>query len=192
MNDRALRVLSRLYEEDARQREVGLPSAQRTRNLTRESGRFLQMLAIATGARRVLEIGSSNGVSTIWLAIAMKTTGGHVTGTELRVERAAEANRNLDEAGLAAFGRVHPGPAAATIAGLDGQVDLVFIDAEKEDYITHFTAAWPLVRLHGLVIADNVTSHDLARYQTMVRELSDAQTLTLPLDSGLEVTLKTG
>ena len=82
MDERVLTVLDRLYADDARQRSEGLPVEQRTRNLTRASGEFLKMLAKAMRATRVLEIGSSNGVSTIWFAMAMREPGGRVIGSE--------------------------------------------------------------------------------------------------------------
>jgi predicted O-methyltransferase YrrM len=94
------RVLVRLYAEDHEQRRQGLPTEKRTRNIDIESGRFLFTLVLGLQSRRVLEIGSSNGVSTIWLAAAMSRTGGYVHGTEVIPERVALANRNLVEAGV--------------------------------------------------------------------------------------------
>ena len=140
IDERVDAVLDRLYAEDAAQRAAGLPSSQRTRNVDRETGRWLALLVRATNAREVLEIGSSNGVSTIWLAAAARQNGGQVTGTEILPERAAEANRNLAEAGLDAVARVVAGDARETVATLPGPFDLVFIDAEKDDYVDHFAA----------------------------------------------------
>jgi predicted O-methyltransferase YrrM len=188
----AEQTLAELYESDAAQRAAGLPSARRTRNLDRESGRFLRLLAIGMRAQAVLEIGSSNGVSTIWLASAMRETGGTVTGTELLGERAAAANDNLGRAGLAEFGRVIAGDARETVRGLVGPFDLVFIDAEKDDYVAHFGAVLPLVRRGGLIVADNVTSHDLSAYQAFLRDQPGIECVTLPLERGLEITTKVG
>lgn len=190
MTPEALQILDRLYAEDAAQRAAGLPSSQRTRNVERETGHFLNLLARSLAARAVLEVGSSNGVSTIWLADAVRTTGGTVIGTELLEERAAEANANLAAAGLADAARVIPGDAQATLGTLDGPFDLLFIDAEKEDYVGHFAVAFPLLRPGAVVIADNVISHDLSAYQAMLRARPDVETVTLPLDRGLEYTLK--
>jgi predicted O-methyltransferase YrrM len=186
----AAAVLDRLYREDDEQRRAGLPSSSRTRNVSVETGRFLSLTARAMSAKTVLEIGSSNGVSTIWLALAMSATGGHVIGTEILPERVKEANANLAEAGLAEFGRVVLGDARETVASLTDPLDLVFIDAEKDDYVEHFEAAFPLLRSGGLVLADNVTSHDLGRYQAMLRARDDVETVTLPLERGIEFTCK--
>lgn len=192
MNPEARAVLDRLYADDARQREQGLTSAQRTRNLNAETGAFVNLLAQAVGARRILEIGSSNGVSAIWWAAALAETGGQLIGTELMPERAAAANDNLAAAGLAGFGQIVSGPAGATIKTLSPGFDIVFIDAEKDDYLGHFGAAFPLLRAGGLVIADNVISHDLTNYQKMLRSRPDVQTSTVPIGQGIEISLKLG
>jgi caffeoyl-CoA O-methyltransferase len=191
IDERAEAVLERLYTEDAAQRAAGLPSSQRTRNLERDTGRWLALLARATDAREVLEIGSSNGVSTIWLAAAAQHNGGRVTGTEILPERAADANRNLADAGLDAVARVVAGHARATVASLPGPFDIVFIDAEKDDYVDHFQAVADRVGLGGLILADNVISHDLSDYQAMLRSRSDVETVTIPIGRGVEFTLKT-
>ncbi|MCC7023750.1 MAG: DUF1442 domain-containing protein [Thermomicrobiales bacterium] len=185
-------VLDRLYDEDAAQRAAGLPSSQRTRNVDRETGRWLNLLVRATGARSLLEIGSSNGVSTLWLAAAAVETGGTITGAEILPERAAEANANLAAAGLDAVARVLVGDAAESVSEAGAPFDFVFIDAEKDDYIAHFLQVIDLVLPGGLILADNVISHDLTAYQAMLRERDDVETITMPIGRGIEFTLKTG
>jgi caffeoyl-CoA O-methyltransferase len=191
IDERIEAVLEQLYAEDAAQRAAGLPSSQRTRNVERETGRWLALLVRATKAREVLEIGSSNGVSTIWLAAAARQNEGRVTGTEILPERAAEANRNLAAAGLDTIAQIVAGDARTTVASLSGPFDLVFIDAEKDDYVDHFVAVVDQVRPGGLILADNVISHDLSAYQAMLRARSDVKTVTIPIDRGVEFTLKT-
>ena len=190
MTPEAEAVLKRLYAADRAQRDAGLPSAQRTRNVGRETGRFLSLLAMSMGVGSVLEIGSSNGASTIWLALAARETGGTVVGTELLPERAAEANANLREAGLGEAARVIGGDARMAIARLPGPFDLVFIDAEKDDYVDHFLAVVDRVRVGGVVVADNVVSHDLSAYQAMLRGRRDVATVTVPLERGVEFSVK--
>ena len=190
ISERAWATLKRLYADDARQRAAGLPAAVRTRNLDRESGRFLAISVVATGARRIVEVGSSNGVSTIWLASGAARTGGTVTGTELLPERAGEANRNLPEAGLGRVAEVIAGDAGVTLLAFAEPIDLLFIDAEKEDYPAHFLAVVEKIRPGGLILADNVLSHDLSAYQSLLRERPDVETTTLPLERGIEVTVK--
>ena len=191
IDERVEAVLERLYAEDAAQRAANLPSSQRTRNVERETGRWLALLVRATNAREVLEIGSSNGVSTMWLAAAARLNGGRVTGTEILPERAAEANQNLAAAGLNTIARVMAGDARATVASLPGPFDLVFIDAEKDDYVNHLEVVAGRVRPGGLILSDNVISHDLSAYQATLRIRSDVETVTVPIGRGVEFTLKT-
>jgi predicted O-methyltransferase YrrM len=183
-------VLDRLYADDARQRAEHLPTPQRTRNLNYATGEFVNLLAKALNAKRILEIGSSNGVSTLWWGLAMVEAGGKVTGTELIPARAAEANANLKAAKLDAFAHVLAGPAGESVKRLDPGFDILFIDAEKEDYPAHFAAAFPLLRAGGVLIADNMISHDLSDFQQMLRSRSDIQTSTVPIGQGIEIALK--
>ena len=190
MDSRVTAALERLYAEDAAQRAANLPSSRRTRNVDRETGRWLALLVRATGAREIVEMGSSNGVSTIWLASAARDNGGRVTGTEILPDRAAAANRNLAEAGLDDVARIVPGDARATARTLPGPIDLVFIDAEKDDYVEHLLAVIDRVRPAGLILADNVVSHDISAYQELVRGREDLETVTIPIARGIEFTLK--
>ena len=185
MNDpRVVAALDRLYAEDAAQRDAGLPSSQRTRNVDRETGHWLFLLARAAAARAILEIGSSNGVSTTWLATAAGASGGTVTGTEILPERAAEANENLRAAGLDGRATVVAGDARETVTSLAGPFDLVFIDAEKDDYAGHFLGLIEKVRPGGLILADNVISHNLSAYQELLRARADVETVTVPIGRG--------
>src|SRR5690606_21039661 len=103
---RAQAVLDRLRAADQAQRDAGLPQSRRTRNITAPTGSFLYATVRATGARRIFEMGSSNGYSTIWLALAARELGGWVVGSEILPERVEAANRNLAEAGLAEVAEV--------------------------------------------------------------------------------------
>src|SRR5690606_25413393 len=109
----------------------------------------------------ILEIGSSNGVSTIWLALAARESGGHVVGPEVREDRAREAKSNLAAAGLGNVATVRAADALLTVPTLAGPYDFVFIDAEKDDYTQHIRNVIDLVAPNGLIVADNVVSHDL-------------------------------
>jgi predicted O-methyltransferase YrrM len=183
-------VLDRLYEEDAAERAAGLPSSQRKRNVEAETGQFLCMLARATEAWSILEIGSSNGVSTIWLAVAALEGGGHVFGLEIDPLRAEEAKANLEAAGLADVATVRCCDALAEVPEMEGPFDLVFIDAEKQDYALHIQNVIDLLKPNGLIVADNVISHDISDYQQFVRDRADVETIKLPLNRGLEFSLK--
>lgn len=186
-------VLDRLRQEDQRQRDAGLGVSERTRNATAPTGLFLYSTARAAGARSIVEMGSSTGYSTIFLALAARENGGKVIGSEVRPERVEQANANLAEAGLAEVAAVQLGDAVEIARGLvPGSVDLVFIDAEKDDYSRLFLAIIDRVRTGGLILTDNVVSHDCSVYLEMLRARSGIITQTLPFERGIELTLKRG
>ncbi len=117
-------------------------------------GRFLELLVFGTGARRVLEIGTYSGYSSISMAAGLPS-GGHIDTCEISERHAAVARRYIEQAGYADRITVHVGPALETIAGLDGDFDLVFIDADKENYLNYYDAVLPRLSERGLIAADN-------------------------------------
>ncbi|MFQ5342909.1 MAG: O-methyltransferase, partial [Anaerolineae bacterium] len=130
-------LLREIEERDKRERALGLPPQERGRSITREVGQFLNLIAKAAKAREFLEIGASIGYSTIWLGLAAQANAGQVLSLESEEARAAQARRNLAQAGLDEVVTVHTGRAEAYLAGLspdDRQFDFAFLDAEKEDY----------------------------------------------------------
>jgi predicted O-methyltransferase YrrM len=117
-------------------------------------GRFLEFLVRATGARRVLELGTFTGYSSISMARGLPD-GGRVTTCDVNEETNAIARRYAEEAGVAHRIEYRLGPALETIAELDGPFDLVFIDADKENYRNYYEAVLPKVAPNGLILADN-------------------------------------
>ena len=130
---------------------AGLPAIQITAN----QGHFLQILVRLTGARRVLEIGTLGGYSTIWLARALGP-GGRVTTLEVEPKHAEVARANLARAGLAGVAEVRVGPALETLPQLDGPFDFVFIDADKVNTPEYFAWAVRLSRPGSVIVVDNV------------------------------------
>jgi predicted O-methyltransferase YrrM len=132
----------------------------RWRNVEPETAEMLAVLVRATRARRILEIGTSNGYSTIWLADAAQATGASLTSLDTEPSRSALARENLARAGLGHVADLRTEDAAAALrAAPDGAFDLVFLDAERDAYVAY----WPdLVRVlapAGLLAVDNVVSH---------------------------------
>ena len=117
-------------------------------------GRFLEMLVAATGARRVLELGTYSGYSAISMAAALPP-GGHIDTCEADEEHAAVARRYIDEAGYADRITIHMGPALETIERLEGEFDFVFIDADKVTYVAYYEALLPRLAERGLMAIDN-------------------------------------
>jgi len=117
-------------------------------------GRFLQFLVWSLRARRVLEIGTYSGYSSLSMAGGLPE-GGRIDTCELDDEHAAVARRYIERAGLADRITVHVGPALETVQRLDGPWDFVFIDADKEGYPDYYEAVLPKLSEHGLIAADN-------------------------------------
>ena len=117
-------------------------------------GRFLELLVFARGARRVLELGTYSGYSSISMAAALPA-GGRIDTCEVDERHAAVARRYIAEAGYADRITVHLGPALETIGRLEGEFDFVFIDADKENYVNYYEAVLPRLSERGLIAADN-------------------------------------
>ena len=127
-------------------------------NVSATGGQLLHLLALVSGARRILEIGTLGGYSAIWLARALPADG-KLISLEISDHHAFVARRNLAQAGLADKVEVRVGPALATLTAMEeageAPFDLVFIDADKEGYIAYLPKAVALVRAGGLILADN-------------------------------------
>ena len=120
----------------------------------RLEGQFLAFLVRATGARRVLELGTFTGYSSISMALALPA-GGHIITYDIEPETTAIARRYAEEAGVADRIEFRLGPALDAISGLDSPFDLVFIDADKENYVNYYEATLPLLDDGGVMIVDN-------------------------------------
>lgn len=144
-----------LAEALAASEEAGLPPIA----VSPLQGRLLSLLARSVGARRILEIGTLGGYSTIWLARGL-AEGGRLVTAELEPHHAEVARANLARAGLAERVEVRVGPAADTLRALADELadpfDLVFIDADKGGYPEYFELTLALVRVGSVIVADNV------------------------------------
>jgi predicted O-methyltransferase YrrM len=189
LDDRVRAVLARLEAEDADERERGLPSEQRSRQVARSTGQFLFALVAPQTDCEVLEIGGSRGYSTIWLAAGVRYLGGRVLSLEADAAKAAAWRRNVEEAGLGDTAELIEGNAFEALPAIDDVFDIVFIDAEKEDYESLFALARPKVEPGALLVADNVLSHaeTLAGYSRHRQADPTLVSVTVPLDRGLEL-----
>ena len=120
-------------------------------------GRFLELLVYALGARRVLEVGTFTGYAALSMAAGLRA-GGHIDTCEVDGERAAFARRYIERSEHAERITIHVGPALETIAGLEGEFDFVFIDADKGGYVDYYEAVLPRLSDNGLIAADNTLS----------------------------------
>ncbi len=123
-----------------------------------ETGRMLRLLAEATGAKKVVEIGTSTGYSGLWTCLGLRTTGGRLTTFELDPGRAEQARKHFQEAGVDTLVDVVVGDAHENVKKVTGPIDLLFLDADKEGYADYLKTLLPLVRQGGLIAADNIGS----------------------------------
>jgi predicted O-methyltransferase YrrM len=189
LDDRVRAVLARLEAVDAAEREAGLPSELRARQVSPTTGRFLFALVAGQAGCEVLEFGGSRGYSAIWLASAARILGGRVLSVELDPQRAEVWRANVAEAGLDEWAELVEGNALEVAEKLDDTFDVVFIDAEKDDYERLFELARARLEPGGLVVADNVLSHveTLGAYSAARQADPDLVSVTVPLDRGLEL-----
>jgi predicted O-methyltransferase YrrM len=181
LDERVRGVLARLEAEEPR------PPAMPVRPTT---GRFLFSLVAPQPDCEVLEVGGGRGHSTIWLAAGARLLGGRVVSLERDPETADDWRRNVVEAGLEEWAELIEGDALETLQEIEDVFDVVFLDARKDEYERYFGLVRQLVDPGGLVVADNVLSHEevLGAYSRARQADPSLVSVTLPLDSGLELT----
>jgi predicted O-methyltransferase YrrM len=191
LDDRVRSVLARLEAEDAREREEGVARELRSRQVAPATGRFLFALVAPQWDCEVLELGGSRGYSTIWLAAGVRHLGGRVLSLECDPKKIDAWRTNIADAGLEDWAELVEGDAHETLPGIDDVFDLVFLDAEKEDYERLFQLARDKVEPGALVVADNVLSHadTLGAYSRARQEDPTLESVTVPLDRGLELSV---
>lgn len=191
LDDRVRAVLARLEAEDAAEREAGLPAAERSRAVEPTTGKFLFSLVAPQTDCEVLELGGSRGYSTVWLAAGVRNLGGHVLSVEHDPLKVDAWRRNIADAGLEDWAELIEGDAKEVVPGIDDVFDLVFLDAEKEDYEVLFHLARAKLEPGALVVADNVLSHVevLGAYSRGRQEDPTLLSVTVAHDRGLELTV---
>jgi caffeoyl-CoA O-methyltransferase len=161
-------------------------------NVTTREGRVLRQLTEAMGAKRVVEIGTSSGYSTIWLALAVRSTGGKVFTHEIDPEKVKMARANFKKAGVDDLITVIEGDAHQTVKQHKEPIDVVFFDADKKGYVDYLEKLLPLVRPGGLILG-----HDMhrpmpdPRYIEAVTKNPELETSFIMMESyGISMTLK--
>ena len=156
------------------------------------TGRLMNLLAREAGAKVILEIGTSYGYSTLWLAEAARAAGGRVITLEVHAGKQDYARERMDRAGVAGFVDFRLGDAVESLANLETPVDFVLLDLWKDLYVRCFDLFYPRLNPGALVVADNMLFPETARthaavYRTHVRSKPDMQSMLLPVGSGLEI-----
>ncbi|MCG3209425.1 MAG: hypothetical protein FOGNACKC_03049 [Anaerolineae bacterium] len=174
-----------LEEIDARDREDGTPRMQRLRQITPDTGKFLALLLANTPAGPVIEIGTSAGYSTLWLALACRQTGRKITTFEVLPEKAELAAATFRRAGVEDTVELVPGDVRDYLPQM-GAVSFCFLDAEKEVYAACYEAVIPKLVRGGLLVADNAINHRQMLAPMLNRALTDARVdaLIVPVGKG--------
>ncbi len=162
-------------------------------NISPREGLYLYDLVVKSHLQRGLEIGTSNGYSGIWIASAMRATGGHLLTIEIDEERAQLARDNFKAAGVEPYVTLDRADALQEIPRLKGPFDFVFIDASKEDYVRYLDMVVPLVAPGGVIVAHNVKDmadqlHDFIAKVKTSRELRT--TFADPGPGGFSISVK--
>ena len=160
---------------------------RRMLNITRDTGEFLAVLVCATAARRVLEIGTSNGYSTLWLADAARAIGGSVTTVEVAEYKIGLATTNFARCGLSPFIKLVHEDAGRLLQQSDpGAYDLIFLDSERPQYPGWWPHIRRVLRPGGLLIVDNAISHvdQMAPFVALVTADPQFATSLVPVGNG--------
>lgn len=166
--------------------------SKRMLNITPETGQLLWILLRAIDAKRVLEIGTSNGYSTIWLADAIAESGGRVITLERSADKIGMADAQLQQAELRDAVEIVEGAALDSLNELEGEFDLVFLDADRGSYLDYLPLIVERLRPGGLLVTDNVTSHpeEVAAFLEAVQAEERLATVTVPIGKGEEISVR--
>jgi caffeoyl-CoA O-methyltransferase len=187
-------VLDRLERQDSLQRKQDLPRRKRLRQVTPDVGRFLHTLVLCTRPRFILEIGTSGGYSTMWLATAARSIGSTVVTLEIDPAKVRLAASNLREAGLDDAVTIVQADAFDYLRDRREPVDFVFLDAEKDDYLPYLDLIVPLLPAGGLLVADNILSaaKELVEFRRRAESDPRLSTVVVPIPRGELLAVKIG
>ena len=187
MNDLLEALKSELERFGQANDDATAERSRRMLNVTRDTGEFLSVLIRATGARGVLEIGTSNGYSTLWLAEAVRATGGSVTTVEFSEYKVGLASATFACSGLGSLiSLVHDDAGRVLLRTEESAFDFIFLDSERSEY----TSWWPqlrrVLRPGGLLVVDNAVSHvgQMAPFIALVKADSLFTTSLVPVGNG--------
>lgn len=195
MDDALSRLLTELEQFGLANDAPGAERSQRMLNITRDTGELLAVLVCATQAKNILEIGTSNGYSTLWLADAASRINGSVTTIEFAPAKVALASANFARSGLAPVIHQIEGDAGPALAEFDdGEFDLLFLDSDRAQYAQWWPHIARVLRSGGLLVVDNAASHaaEMASFCALVRQEADFVTALVPVGKGEFLATKAG
>jgi predicted O-methyltransferase YrrM len=196
--ERVLAEYERRAEEEQRRTNLASPGTNLDELLLsvgREAGMLLYLLATGAQSRRILELGTSYGYSTVWLAAAARASGGKVVSLELRDFKIEHARQALTRAGLSTRVEFHQGDCLETLKTLPGPFDFVLLDVWKDLYLPCLELVHPKLAPGGIIAADNMLLPEVVRpqaelYRRRVREVGDMDSVLLEVGNGVEISRK--
>ncbi len=198
MDSKVLNVIDRLNRQSNRERsgKAKVAPDQEMLAITADTGIFFSVLLKAIKAKCILEVGTSAGYSTLWFADAMgKSRSTKIITIEMNPQKVEWALKNFKEAGLDKMIEIKQGIALDLLRKLKGKFDFVFLDADKENIIRYFDIVLPMVRIGGIIAADNMLYPDhfrpaMRKYARHVHTRPNVQSVTVPIGMGEEITIK--
>jgi len=196
--ERVLAEYERRSEEEQRRTNFASPGTNLDELLLsvgREAGTLLYLLTTGAQSRRILELGTSYGYSTVWLAAAARATGGKVLSLELRDFKIEHARQALTRAGLSTRVEFHQGDCLETLKTLPGPFDFVLLDVWKDLYLPCFELVHPKLAPGAIIAADNMLLPEIVRpqaeaYRKRVRAVGDLDSVLLDIGNGIEISRK--
>ncbi|MFB5607082.1 MAG: O-methyltransferase [Candidatus Nitrosomaritimum yanchengensis] len=177
-----------------------IPNSKKVLAIGRDTGIFYNILLQTMKAKNILEIGMSTGYSAMWFADAISKQNGRIITIDNDQQKIERAINNFEEAGVNNLIEIRKGDALEVLSEIckkypQGFFDFIFIDADKERYIQYFDAVLPLVRINGIIGADNILYPERFQkfttpYVEYVRKNPKIRSVTIPIDNGEEISLK--
>lgn len=189
MNTNLQRLLRELREEGKHNDEQEQDRSKKMLNVEPETAQFMSMLVRSSQRKSLLEIGTSNGYSTIWLAWATRAIGGSVTSIDRDERKHVLAEKNLRRADLQHVVTLVCGDATKLVADLSGPFDFIFFDADRISAPSQLHLLLPKFTPDAFILADNVSSHpnEIAQYLATLETLPQFEKMVVPLGKGLSI-----
>lgn len=193
MEDHLRRFAARLYEQSRAHDQERSDRLERFRNVEPPTAELLGVLIRAVRARGILELGTSNGYSTIWLADAARVNGGRVVSVDLDASRTQLARENLRGVGLSEVVELRVGDAGDLLAdSVDGEWEFIFLDAERPAYAGYVGDLVRVLAPGGVLAVDNVLSHEheLVEFTALIEAAEGLTQTVVPVGAGLRLAVR--
>jgi predicted O-methyltransferase YrrM len=188
MDEQLSEYLTDLYRRGREHDAKKVDRLARLRNVEPDTARLLAVLVRALEAKRLLELGTSNGYSTVWLADAARSIGGRVVSVDVDSTRTAQAAEHLSHVQLQGYVELRTEDAAMTLSqAADASVDMIFLDAERPAYSGYWPDLLRALRPGGLLVVDNVLSHaeEVKPFRELVQDEDDVIESVVPVGAGV-------